>query len=127
MKSFALKVGLQNRFDYLPFLTRVFGCTEFQKPVAASQVLVESFTNAVKHGSRRSHRNRITVEILAAPHSAMIRVTDSGKGFPKKMWQKKVGRWATEGRGLLLIRSLSKRVILRKHLLKHTLEAHLEA
>lgn len=125
-KPFQLRFEVKSDFGYLPFLTRLFHVSRFPKAGALTQILVESFNNAVTHAHHSKKGKWIGIDIRISPRNARLRVTDRGRGIRELRTAprgKREGGWKTRGRGLTLIRALASRVKSVRNGKSHVLEA----
>ena len=109
-------------FGYLPFLTGLFRALKTPRPYDLTQIMVETYNNAVIHAHRLQRKKWIGIEILLTPKWGRIRVRDEGGGIPAKFFKKISGRWQTSGRGLALIQAKADRVSSRRRGRHHIFE-----
>lgn len=109
-------------FQYLPFLTRIFKAFKCPKAIHLTQILIETYNNAVIHAHQKRKEKWIGIDLLVSRKRARIRVIDQGPGFklPKKYFLKP---WQTTGRGLALVQARVDKVFNRRQGKHHIFEA----
>lgn len=118
-----LVAATRTTFEYLR--NRSSKLIEFELKVPNEKVMVNlneqlfswTIENLVKNGiDAMKGQGKISVEILTQPKKAMVRISDTGKGIPKKYFKKIfVPGFTTKKRGWGLGLSLSVRIIQEYH------------
>ena len=109
MKTFRLQFETQSDFQYLPFLTRIFGALKIPNAHPLTQILVEAYNNAVIHGHRRNSGKWVGIDLTISKKRICIRLLDRGPGFSiKNLGAAK--KWGTTGRGMHLIQAHASQI-----------------
>ncbi len=123
LESHDLVAATRTSFEYLK--NRSSKLIEFELKVPDEKVMVNlneqlfswTFENLVKNGiDAMKGQGKISIEIVTQHNKAMVRISDTGKGIPKKDFKKIfVPGFTTKKRGWGLGLSLSSRIIQEYH------------
>jgi anti-sigma regulatory factor (Ser/Thr protein kinase) len=90
--------------------------------------VAETVLNAIEHGNRYQPDLLVSIQVLAAEHRLMVRVTDQGNGGPitapaaPNLEAKLAGQESPRGWGFFLIREFVDELQIRNQASHHTVE-----